>query len=314
MKEAKFYPIICDETSDASNQEQLSFCLRYAIDDGDICDNIVKFIHCKSCLTGKDLHNEITESLSSFGLDLQNLCGQGYDSAGAVSGHVNGLSALILRENSKALYTNCASHRLNLVVGTSCKISSVRILMDVFKDILYFCNFSPIRAEHLKNFVKKYEQGRAKCKLIDVCRIWWISRIDGVDVFEEFFAYVVETLEYFSVNSESTTNRDTSIKTKALLNHIPNLKFIVSLVITRKVFDFTHSVTSLLQAKSNDIINGFELIGSFTDLMSNIRVNIDKYHDEWYSEACKLAQKINVNEHVPRNRTRQTTRENFPAE
>ena len=45
-----------------------------------------------------------------------------------------------------------------------------------------------------------------------MCRTWWISRIDAVDVFEELFTYVVETLEYFSVNPESTINRDTSIK------------------------------------------------------------------------------------------------------
>ena len=43
----------------------------------------------------------------------------GYYGAGAVSGLVNGLSGLIMRENSKALYTHCASHRL---FGTSCKI------------------------------------------------------------------------------------------------------------------------------------------------------------------------------------------------
>ena len=43
----------------------------------------------------------------------------GYYGAGAVSGHVNGLSGLIMRENSKALYTHCASHRL---FGASCKI------------------------------------------------------------------------------------------------------------------------------------------------------------------------------------------------
>ena len=58
------------------------------------------------------------------------------------------------------------------------------------------------------------------------------------------------------MNSESTINRETSIKVQDLL--------------------------------------GFELLGSFIDLMSNIRVNIDKYHDEWYSEAFKLPQKFNV--------------------
>ena len=118
VKEAKFYCTICDKASDASNKEQLSFCLGYVNDDGDICEDFVKLIHCKSGLTGKDLYNEVTETLSSFDPDLKNCRGQGYDGAGAVSGRVNGLSALILRENGKALYTHCASHRLNLVIGT----------------------------------------------------------------------------------------------------------------------------------------------------------------------------------------------------
>ena len=82
----------------SSNKQQLLFCLRYVDNDEDICEDFVKFIHCKSGLTGKDLYNEVTETLSSFGLDLQNCCGQGYDGAGAVCGHVDGISALMLRE------------------------------------------------------------------------------------------------------------------------------------------------------------------------------------------------------------------------
>ena len=48
-----------------------------------------------------------------------------YDGAGVVSGYANGLLALILRENSKALYTHCASHKCNLATGISCQISGV---------------------------------------------------------------------------------------------------------------------------------------------------------------------------------------------
>ena len=70
VKEAKFYSIICDRVYDALNKEQLQFCLRYVNDDGDICEDFLKFIHCKSGLTGKDLYNKVTEVLSSFGLDL----------------------------------------------------------------------------------------------------------------------------------------------------------------------------------------------------------------------------------------------------
>ena len=73
----------------------------------------------------------------------------GYYGAGVVSGHVNGLSALIMRENSKALYTNCASHRL---FGTSCKISFVLNLMDVIKDISYFFKFFPYSSRTFAKF------------------------------------------------------------------------------------------------------------------------------------------------------------------
>ena len=36
-----------------------------------------------------------------------------------------------------------------------------------------------------------------------------------------------------------------------------------------------------MQAKLNDIINGFELTRFLTDLMSNIIVNIEKYHRQY---------------------------------
>ena len=73
VKKATFYSVICDEASDASNKEQLSFCLRYVNDDGDICEDFLKLIRCKSGLTRKDLYNEVTEALTWFGLDLQKL-------------------------------------------------------------------------------------------------------------------------------------------------------------------------------------------------------------------------------------------------
>ena len=57
MKETKFYSIISDEVSDASNKDQLLFCLRYVNDDGDMSEDFLKFIHWKFGLIGKDLYN-----------------------------------------------------------------------------------------------------------------------------------------------------------------------------------------------------------------------------------------------------------------
>ena len=157
VKETNFYSFNCDDASNASNKEQLLFCLRYVNDDGNICEHFVKLFHCKSSLTGKYLYNKVTKAVSSFVLDLRNSHGQSYDGRGAVLGNVNRLSALTSRENSKALYTHGARRRLNPVIGTSCKILFLRNLMNVIKDISYFFNLYPIQTEHLQNFAKKYE-------------------------------------------------------------------------------------------------------------------------------------------------------------
>ena len=66
-------------------------------------------------------------------LDIMDCRGQGYDGAGAVAGHINGLSAHILRINSKAIYTHCHIHRLNLSVSASCNVQTVRNVFDKIK-------------------------------------------------------------------------------------------------------------------------------------------------------------------------------------
>ena len=64
-------------------------------------------------------------------------------------------------------------------------------------------------------------------------------------------------------------------KAQVLLNHVTNFNFIVTLVVTRKVFDYAHSVTGLHQARSNDIVKGFDLFSSLTDIFANVRHDID---------------------------------------
>ena len=60
----------------------------------------MKSVYCKSGLNGKDLYNEIPETLSFFFFYLRNCGGQDYESADAVSCHVDGISALILTKYS----------------------------------------------------------------------------------------------------------------------------------------------------------------------------------------------------------------------
>ena len=103
VKASKISALILDEASDTSNKEQLSFCLRFVDSNNDIREEFLKFIHCDEGVTGRDLFEAMTNTLSEFGFDLMNCRGQGYDGAGDMAGKVNGLSGTVLQSNKSAL-------------------------------------------------------------------------------------------------------------------------------------------------------------------------------------------------------------------
>ena len=71
---------------------------------------------------------------------------------------------------------------------------------------------------------------------------------------------------------------------------------------------------SFLQAKSNDIVVGFDLIASLIEVISNARVDIDFLFGKWYKHALELAQKISVDKTKPRVCSKQRDRENHNAD
>ena len=77
-------------------------------------------------MTGEALADDIVENLASnWQLNMQKLCGQAYDGAGAMAGKTRGVAARIMASYPKAVYTHCSSHVLNLCVVRSANIPDV---------------------------------------------------------------------------------------------------------------------------------------------------------------------------------------------
>ena len=73
-------------------------------------------------MTGQAIADDILLNLKNWQLQLEFLRGQAYDGAGAMAGKSKGAAACIVAKQPKALYTHCASHRLNLCVVKCCSI------------------------------------------------------------------------------------------------------------------------------------------------------------------------------------------------
>ena len=66
----------------------------------------------------------------------------------------------------------------------------------------------------------------------------------------------------------------------------------------------------LLYSETTDILQGMNLIKTLKVLCSNIRHNIDDYHEKWYKEALLIPGKQNILDKTPRLCSKQTNRVN----
>ncbi|XP_057291325.1 52 kDa repressor of the inhibitor of the protein kinase-like [Hydractinia symbiolongicarpus] len=312
IKNNVFYSILADEASDSSHKEQMSLVLRFVDDSFNIREEFIQFIHCDEGLSGKDLQSVLCKCLEHLKLNIKDCRGQAYDGAGAVAGYKNGLSARILSLNRKAIYVHCNSHRLNLSVGKSCTVSLVSHVMTKIKHITYFFKFSEKRHQALLDNIKKYCPLATVTKLTDVCRTRWVERITGLDTFQELYIAIYVTLEEMKLNLEMKYNHDTSKQAVGFFHQIANFEFVVTLVITRSIFDVTLHVTQLLQNKSIDIMDSIDLIKTLQNVLRQTRNNVDHFHDLWYKETLSLCAKVGIEEEKKRTVGRQINRDNHP--
>ncbi|XP_057299418.1 52 kDa repressor of the inhibitor of the protein kinase-like [Hydractinia symbiolongicarpus] len=312
VKLNKFYSIIADEACDSSTKEQMALILRYVDSTCEIKEDFIRFLHCSEGLSGADLFSTIMKCLKEdLGLDIMDCRGQGYDGAGSVSGHINGLSSHILRLNSKAIYTHCHSHKLNLTVCDSLDILLVSEVFDKVKELSYFFNLSETRQKVLQKFVVECKPDTSKSKLKDICRTRWVERIDGLEDFLKLYTTIVKCLKYMS-SSDCMCNRDTKSKASSFVNLISRFDFLISLVCTTKVLLVTLPVTRNLQSKSIDILKGINLISALKKEVIDTRNSVDAFHNNVFSEAVAIANELDVTIKAPRICKTQIHRSNTP--
>ena len=84
IKLAKWYSILCDEVTDISMKEQLSFVIRFMDNNCCIRKEFLDFIYTDR-ITGEVLATKIKDSLLRYGIRFENCRGQGYDGGANMS-------------------------------------------------------------------------------------------------------------------------------------------------------------------------------------------------------------------------------------
>ena len=116
IRQAKYFAVMTDEVTDASNPEQVVVCMRWVDNELQPREDFLGLYKVDN-IQLNTIVGILNDILLHMNLTLNNCCGQCYDGASNMAGSRSGVSTQLSSEEPHAVYTHCYGHALNLAVG-----------------------------------------------------------------------------------------------------------------------------------------------------------------------------------------------------
>ena len=208
-------------------------------------------------VTGEAIASNILDQLTKWQLQPQLLRGQAYDGAGSMAGKINGVAACIASLHPKAVYTHCASHRLNLCIVKCCSIREINNMMQTADGIARFFKYSPKRQLALEKWIDSIPVDHEKQKkLKEMCRTRWVEHHESFQIFIELFVPIISCLEDIAQDSNHEWNRDSCSDAQSYFLAMSQFSFIF-LVLTQNVLGYTKGLSVKLQGPYTDVARAY---------------------------------------------------------
>jgi hypothetical protein len=270
VNKSKSFTILADETTDVSNKEKMTLCVRYVdLNANKIREDFLQFIEIQN-MPGKGLSDVIMKSMTDFGLNTKYLTGQGYDGATAMSGKCNGVQKFIRDEHPSAFYLHRSAHYLNLAITFRCKVPKVRNCMGTIQSVSNFFGY-PKRQSILRLSIVEIFPQTNRFKLKNLCATRWVDRHDAIILFEELQPVILHALDRITLWPDS----DTSSSASHLLTTIRQLKFQTALAILVKILSISFPLSRYLQTVNLDLKTALEAAFIVQNTIQEIRENCD---------------------------------------
>ena len=165
-----------DETTDASNVEQVVVCLRWVSKTFEVQEEFVGLYEVAST-AAEVIYSTITDVLLRLNLSVSKVRGQCYDGAATMSGAKSGVAMRLCTVEPRAVFTHCYGHSLNLACGDTikqCKL--MQDALDTTHEITKLIKKSPARDATFKRL--KEEMGSDSPGIRVLCPTRWTVRAD----------------------------------------------------------------------------------------------------------------------------------------
>ena len=245
VKDAKYYCIIFDCTTDISHREQMSQVIRYVKIDGPqvtVVESFVDFIQVAG-KKAEDLTRLILDKLEADGLNIQDCRGQAYDNAAVMSGVHSGVQARIREINPDAQFVPCSNHSLNLAVVHAAAegVGSITFFGIVEEIFVFFSSSS----ERWNRLTAATTQGVKRA-----IETRWSARHDAVSVIRNYFPQILDVFDDLISTGDSRATRE---KAAIVLESLHSFTFLSYLGFWSEVLREVNIVHRYLQTEGIDL-------------------------------------------------------------
>ena len=145
IRQMKYFAVMADEVTDASNREQVVICMRWV--DNELQPQLRYLgLYKVNNIQLNTIVGILNDILLRINLTLSNCRGQCYDGASNMADSRSCVSTQLSSEEPRAVYTHCYGHALNLVVGDVMKKSRLMgSTLNAASEISKLLKYSPHR-------------------------------------------------------------------------------------------------------------------------------------------------------------------------
>ncbi|KAF0038694.1 hypothetical protein F2P81_009178 [Scophthalmus maximus] len=235
-------------------------------------------------------------------LDLNNCRGQAYLGSGDVSYKLKAFACKVQEQYPLAISTHCSSYSFNTWWSKSIPVPAVKRALDTFEEVLMFFGSSAALEKQLDHVIafglrESYEkvqelQGKF-CSL-------WQEKHDSYEVFVQMLEPLVECLEKVK-NNPQRWKSFVSDQAGALLCKLMEFDFIIAMVVLKNASSFTRELSAGLQKDHFSAASQLCQITGIVATLNRVKTNMKVFHQNWFDEACAMAQSLRVQIEVPEN-------------
>ncbi len=269
-----YFSVLADECTDCSNTEQFTICIRWVDNDLNVHEEFLG-LHKVATIDAESLVRTVKDVLLRFNLKMSDCRGQCYDGASNMSGARKGVATQLTAEESRALYTHCYGHALNLAVSDTIKKSTIcRDSLDVAFEIARLIKFSPKRNAALDSIKASDNDSDSATAtpagIRSFCSTRWTVRGDSLASILNNYTYLSELWDQ-CLQSSTRLEPDVKARIIGVQAQMSTFKLLFGVKLSERILKMTDNLSRTLQKSSLSASEAQQIASLTKSTLSSMR-------------------------------------------